>query len=141
MNEILRVTIPTEPIPKGRPKIAVIGGHARAYTPSKTRSAEGVVRLFCQQAYRDKSPSEKALNVTIIAVMPIPKSTPKKHIASMIDGSYPHVKRPDLDNILKLCLDSMNGLIFKDDSQICHLECYKCYGEMPRTEIIVKEWT
>ena len=73
--------------------------------------------------------------IKIIAVffMPIPKSLPVK------DREGWHSKKPDLDNLIKLCLDSMNGIVFKDDSQVCAIIAMKGYGDIPRTELTIME--
>jgi Holliday junction resolvase RusA-like endonuclease len=58
-----------------------------------------------------------------------PKSLPKK----VVD----HVKRPDLDNLCKAVLDALNGLCFKDDSQIVAMRLSKTYGP-PGVEIEIE---
>lgn len=47
--------------------------------------------------------------------------------------------RADIDNMLKALLDCMTGTIYKDDSQIVELHCYKKVDKQnPRTEITIK---
>ena len=48
-------------------------------------------------------------------------------------------KKPDLDNIAKAILDSLNGIAYKDDSQIVSLLISKKYSDRPRVEITLKE--
>lgn len=36
--------------------------------------------------------------------------------------------RPDLDNLIKFYLDAMQGIVYKDDSQIVSLNAQKVYG-------------
>jgi Holliday junction resolvase RusA-like endonuclease len=45
---------------------------------------------------------------------------------------------PDLDNIEKIILDSLNENIIKDDMNVCtlHMECY--YSDNPKCELIIK---
>lgn len=53
-----------------------------------------------------------------------------------------HTRKPDSDNVLKAVKDSLNGLAWRDDSQVCkvHLEKHEASGdEQPRTEIEIKE--
>jgi Holliday junction resolvase RusA-like endonuclease len=57
----------------------------------------------------------------------------------MIDGTIKPVKKPDLDNIAKICLDALNKLAFDDDSQIVALRVEKHYSEEPRVEIEITE--
>jgi len=45
----------------------------------------------------------------------------------MVAGELP-AKRPDHDNIVKLYMDAMNGLVLEDDSQIVSLYADKRYS-------------
>jgi Holliday junction resolvase RusA-like endonuclease len=63
--------------------------------------------------------------------MPIPKSTSKKRRKAMLEGKYPHVKRPDIDNLAKALLDALNKTIIEDDSQIYSLFAEKIYSDKP----------
>ncbi|WP_423739149.1 RusA family crossover junction endodeoxyribonuclease [Clostridium sporogenes] len=47
--------------------------------------------------------------------------------------------KPDVDNIAKVILDSLNGLAYKDDKQIVTCGISKWYGEDPRVEVILEE--
>ena len=44
-----------------------------------------------------------------------------------------------LDNIAKAILDSLNGIAYKDDSQIVSMVVSKKYSNRPRVEITLKE--
>ena len=37
----------------------------------------------------------------------------------MLNGRLFPTKKPDADNIIKVILDALNGLAYRDDSQIC----------------------
>ena len=41
-----------------------------------------------------------------------------------------HVCKPDTDNLAKFVLDALNGVYYKDDSQICLLSVHKKYGDI-----------
>ena len=41
----------------------------------------------------------------------------------------PYLKKPDSDNIAKAICDSLNGVAWKDDSQISDLIVHKYYDE------------
>ena len=47
-------------------------------------------------------------------------------------GSQPHLKRPDLDNLVKAVTDSLNGILYCDDCQFFRCEAIKRYSEDPR---------
>ena len=70
--------------------------------------------------------------------MPIPKSASKRNKEKMLSGELKHVKKPDIDNTTKMCLDCMNGIVYLDDKQIYKVTAEKQYGEKSRTEIVVR---
>jgi Holliday junction resolvase RusA-like endonuclease len=50
-----------------------------------------------------------------------------------------HLQKPDLDNLAKAVLDSLNGLAWVDDSQIYRLLVEKVWvDEQPRTVVTLK---
>lgn len=53
---------------------------------------------------------------------------------------YRPAKRGDLDNAIKVVLDSLNGILYEDDSQIVEIHALR-YDDKhkPRVEIEVKE--
>lgn len=48
-------------------------------------------------------------------------------------------RRRDIDNGIKLCLDSMTGIVYKDDSEIVCLEVWKDFSDNPRIEVEVTQ--
>lgn len=50
----------------------------------------------------------------------------------------PHIKKPDKDNIEKALLDSMEGIVFKNDCLVWDSHTKKLYVEHPMIEIIVQ---
>jgi Holliday junction resolvase RusA-like endonuclease len=47
-------------------------------------------------------------------------------------------KKPDRDNVEKAIKDSVKGIVWYDDSQVCDGVTRKMYGDQPRVEIIVE---
>lgn len=133
----MKFTIPGEAVGKGRPKFSTRNGFAHAYTPKKTADYEN----FVKECYKSASSeySENPLEVRIIAWCGIPKSTTKKNRALMLEGKTKPAKKPDLDNIIKIVLDSLNGIAYKDDSQIVSLIAQKFYAEEARVEVEIIE--
>ncbi|MGU8699088.1 RusA family crossover junction endodeoxyribonuclease [Clostridium perfringens] len=108
---------------KARPRIC--RGHA--FTPKDTVQYEKLVRdCYKKQDGRYLEGSIKAL---IIAYYKIPKSYSKKRVQAIRDGLEKPTKKPDADNIGKIILDSLNGIAYKDDSQIVELSIIKRYTE------------
>lgn len=129
----IEAIILVEPVPKGRPKITTFGGHARAYTPSKTRKAEDNIAMMIRQELMKEGPFDAGVPLTMTATFFVtkPTSARKRDI-------YP-VKRPDLDNYGKLLLDALNKYVFPDDSQLIDLHLHKRFGAPPRIEIKISE--
>jgi Holliday junction resolvase RusA-like endonuclease len=86
------------------------------------------------------APFDGPLDVSVFAIMPMPKSwTPKKK-QDALDGFLMPTSKPDLDNICKLVLDAANGILWHDDSQIVGLDLAKAYGEKPGYIISVEAY-
>lgn len=119
-----------EPVAKGRPRLAVVGGNARAYTPAKTRHAEASIRYLIRKQEPICLPRDTPLCVSIVFRCARPKSLPKRVLF--------HTKKPDLDNLLKTILDAgNNGLLWWDDAQIVSLSVRKEYT-VSSPEIVVQ---
>lgn len=135
---MIKITIPSSPIGKGRPKFSTFNGHAVAYTPQKTVNYENLVKLTYQQQCGDKPiPKEISLRADIVAYFPIPKSISKIRRKMMLAGDINPTKKPDLDNIAKSILDALNGIAYYDDSQIVAMGICKKYSDNPRVEVYI----
>ncbi|HAT4231235.1 TPA: RusA family crossover junction endodeoxyribonuclease [Clostridium perfringens] len=108
---------------KARPRIC--RGHA--FTPKDTVQYEKLVRECYKE--QDGRYIEGSIKVLIIAYYKIPKSYSKKRVQAIRDGLEKPTKKPDADNIAKIILDSLNGIAYKDDSQIVDLSVIKRYTE------------
>ena len=107
---------------KARPRFSHRSG--TVYTPGKTKSYERQIA----EAYKAQYgfPHEGAVMVTIEAVFPIPKSWTRAKKAEAAAGKLAPGK-PDIDNILKVVLDGLNGIAYKDDKQVTMTQCKKFY--------------
>lgn len=122
------ITIPGQPKAKGRPRFA----RGRAYTPRSTLDYEQRVGEAARQKIKD--PTGRDVQVDILAVYQIPKSWPKaRREAARVGDVLP--KKPDIDNVIKIVLDGLNGAAFVDDSQVHMVSAEKAYGDEPRVEI------
>lgn len=135
----IRYTIPGKPVPKQRPRIGKVGGHAIAFTPPKTRSEEGAVRMFASAAMGGEPPLEGPLEVDIFIYTSIPQSWSRKKQAAARSGATRPTGKPDIDNTVKLQLDSVNHIVWNDDSQIVNLTAKKFYSDQPRVEVEVRQ--
>ena len=123
---------------KGRPRFARMGGFVKTYTDAKTKSYEELVALSAQQAMGASEPLKTPLDAFIYISLPIPMSYSKKRKEACLNGLEKPTKKPDIDNVCKGILDSLNGIVYKDDTQIVSLHCTKVYGE-PFVEVLIKE--
>jgi Holliday junction resolvase RusA-like endonuclease len=126
----------TDPVAKARPRIAMRGGHAHAYTPAKTQQAEWRIRTaFCEK-YPDHEAWIGPISLAVTASLSMPASIPKKRRETALP-----VTRPDADNYLKTVLDALNGVAFKDDSQVVRVLFAKRYATdgPPAWDITVAE--
>ena len=126
------------PVGKQRPKFRKIGNFVQTYTPKKTVDFEEQVRKAAEKAMGGMEPLETPVALYCYIKLPIPQSYTKKRKERCEKGIEKPSKKPDLDNIVKAVQDSLNGIIYKDDSQIVALHSTKVYGAAG-IEILVKE--
>lgn len=132
------ITIPGDPIARPRQRVGVLHGHARTFTDTKhpVHAYKAAIRLAWQAS--GGSLCDGPMVVNIEAVFPRPKS---KVWMSKPMPSYPHTIKPDVDNVQKSILDALNGLAFRDDSQVFISTVTKRVAagdEQPRTVVEVK---
>ena len=130
-------TVPGEPCAKGRPRFSRQGQFVRTYTPAKTANYENLVVLEYQNA--GGKMHDGMISMTVKAFYPIPKSTSKKQRSRMVNGVVRPTKKPDTDNILKIVADALNGIAYKDDSQIVTSHIEKWYSDEPHMDVNIEE--
>lgn len=145
MTERIEFVVPAIPVPQPRVKATRRGAHAGVYTPTKTPSGKSngvaefkaLVKLCASQAYRG-SPLQGPLKVDCLFVFPRESS---KFWKSKPTPRYPHTVKPDRDNLDKAVLDSLKGILFVDDAQVCagELQKWRASGdEQPHVQITVQ---
>jgi Holliday junction resolvase RusA-like endonuclease len=50
------------------------------------------------------------------------------------------VKKPDADNIAKIICDALNGIAYRDDTQIISLKVLKIYDKGSGVQVKIKEF-
>lgn len=123
---------------KGRPRFAKYGNFVKAYTPADTISYENLIKLQFRISCGDWY-SELPLKMKITAIHGIVKSATKKGKAKMLSGELKPTKKPDADNIVKIICDALNGIAYKDDTQVVELEMSKIYGEQEKVIVEIQE--
>lgn len=131
----VKFTVPGKPQPKQRPRFTKSG---MTYTPRETVAYEMAVR----KAYMDCGGTkfDGAVSAIIGCYFEIPESyTKKRRAACEINEERPTGKNlGDCDNLAKSVLDSLNGIAFKDDSQVVDLDVSKLWGSPARVEVILR---
>lgn len=126
-----------EPIAKGRPRFSRRGSFIHTYTPEKTKDYESLVQqnytAQCNGEYAGDSP----MIINIDAYFPIPKSVSKIKRQKMISNEIKKTSRPDVDNVGKSICDALNGLAWKDDSQIVEATIRKFYSDAPHVVVTI----
>ena len=123
-------------IGKGRPRFTKWGG---TYTPDRTRNYETMIGLKFKEKYK-LEPSEKPIKALLTFIFEPPKSLSKKKREELLLFKY-YTKKPDIDNTIKAIFDGLNGIVYKDDSQICDLQTQKIYGNKNIIYIELEEIT
>lgn len=137
MSEI-KIIIEGEPVPQGRPRATRIGKMVRMYDPPKSRKYKQDVAWQTKSQFKGK-PLEGALKVHVDIYRQIPKSTSVIRTKRKENKEIRPIVRPDLDNYLKSVFDGLDGITWKDDSQIVSLSSEKYYSTNPRVEIKIQE--
>jgi Holliday junction resolvase RusA-like endonuclease len=134
----IRFTVMGKPQGKGRPRFTMTG---HAYTPERTREYEELVRRSYLKSARDQHFSNRAVMVEILAFFPIPKRANKQDRSMMEAGELFPTSKPDCDNIIKIVCDALNGIAYRDDSQVVAVTCQKRYGVEPAVHVVVTDWS
>lgn len=139
---MINFIIEGQPQGKGRARVTVRNGYARAYTPEKTAIYENYIKICGVTAkeeqgniFFDKVP----LKVDLRAFYSIPASWSNKKSRQAELGEIKPTIKPDGDNIAKTVLDALNGILYTDDSQVTRLTVSKKYSKQPRVEVEIKE--
>ena len=135
---IYEFEVPGKIIGKGRPRLNSYTGVV--YTPTRTKDYESLVEQYFLLKYPRFKALEGRIKINIIAYFSIPKATKKSDINEMLDNTISPTKKPDIDNIVKVVLDSMNKFAFKDDNQITKLEVEKRYSLEDKIYIKIEEY-
>lgn len=135
---IYEFEVPGKIIGKGRPRLNSYTGVV--YTPTRTKDYESLVEQYFLLKYPRFKVLEGRIKVSIIAYFSIPKTTKKADINEMLENNISPTKKPDIDNIVKAILDSMNKFAFKDDNQITKLEVEKKYAIEDKVYVKIEEY-
>ena len=138
MSDSIKIIVDGKPRGKDRPRFARKGKYICTYNSKQTQEYQSKVKIKAIEQCNsiiDKNYSGK-LKVLIKAFFKPNKSISKKQYKLLI--GQPYLKKPDIDNIAKIILDSLNNVAYKDDNQVYDLKVYKYYDEKERVEIYLE---
>lgn len=130
MNKTLTIILFGEPVANARHRMTRTG---ISYTEPKTASERNRLK---EAAERQMIAAGIAmftgpLDVKHRVERPMLKSFSKKKYAAALSRELLPTSRPDFDNYAKM-VDALNGIVWKDDAQICHYEMWKVFSEQPK---------
>jgi len=109
------------PAPQGSARGFVVDGNVHITSANRGLAAWRRLVSDVAQHHAPSSLWEGPLAVTLAFRVPGPKRAPK------LRRTWPE-RRPDLDKLCRACLDSLTGIVWRDDSQVVRLEAEKDYG-------------
>lgn len=106
------------PTPQGSSRAFVVGG--RAVITSANPNLKDWRHLIADASQEQAMMIEGPIKLGVGFVLPRPKSLPKRQMW--------HIKRPDLDKLIRAVCDALTGIMWHDDSQVVTIEATKSYA-------------
>ena len=131
-NDVIEFTILGKPMGKQRARSTSFG---KMYTPAPTVQYENLIKMTYGELKRDMI-QEGSIHLSIEVLMPIPTSWSKKKQDNSIGRMC--TTKPDVDNIAKIVMDALNGIAWRDDSQVTVLLVTKRYSEQPKLKVRIE---
>lgn len=110
------------------------------YPDPATEASEKVLAEAAGLFMRGRDPIEGPVALLVHAFRAIPVSYSKTDRAKALAGALLPTPRPDGDNHLKIVKDALNGIVWRDDSQVCDARVIKRYSDIPAIRIEVREF-
>lgn len=128
MSDPVTIVVAGDPVSKGRPRFAMVGGYPRTFTPAKTRNQEGYVKLLAAQEMSGREPMSGPVELVLRVLVAVPQSWSQVKRRAAGEGLIRPTGRPDLDNVMKLVTDACNGVVYADDARIVRVVAEKRYA-------------
>ena len=134
----MHIIIPGKPFGKQRSRSTRAGHH---YTPGATIAYESLVRLAGQAAMSEAHarPLEGPVRLRIVAQSTPAASWSRKKRQEALAGAIMPTGKPDLSNCVKAIEDGLNGVCYRDDSQVCVIVARKQYGDIAQVDVEVSQ--
>lgn len=140
MKKTITIRYNEQPVPRQSHRTSFRGGGVKTFDPQSKKLIELRALTWCQlEDSHVPWPKDTPVAVAIECYFPIPKSWPVARETMANQGLEPHINVPDVDNMAKLYMDAIKGIVFEDDSQVIGLLVAKGYQEKPAV-IITCMW-
>ncbi len=143
MTFVAEFTIPGDPIgqPRHRSRIAKKADGSQFianYDPSNAVKRKRLIGLLGAKAMLGESPFAGPVACTVEFWFSVPISKRRKR--TPVEAGW-HTSKPDIDNALKLIFDSLSGIVYDDDTQVCSVVCHKrtCHQD-DEGKTVVRFW-
>ena len=133
----MKIIIPGIPVPQARMKRSSRGGFVRMYDP---KAKEKSIIKYGLTVYKSNDVVDFP-RISFLFHMPIPASIPKKERLIYESGMLKHDKKPDADNLVKLYLDCLDGIVIQGDQKVSMGPSIKVYHPEPKTIIWLTQTT
>jgi Holliday junction resolvase RusA-like endonuclease len=107
------------------------------FTPAKTVSYENLVKHAAFEAMKGEPLLEGPVRVIVHMACQIPASWSIKKKVDATSHRLRPTTKPDMDNVIKAIFDAINGVVWKDDVQVCDASIRKFYSESPCVRVWV----
>lgn len=133
-----RLTVYGVPEPKGSTRAfprKTAGGKVRAVTTSSNPNLKGWESLVREEAARVARERgvffRGAVSVSMEFYLVRPRSVTRRRRPDP-------TAKPDLDKLIRGCLDPLSGVLFVDDAQVCAIAARKSYAENGSARAVIK---
>lgn len=131
------IFLPGEPIAKARHRWSLRGRKPVTYDPQKAENVK--MKFVAANLFRSQgllNPLEGPIKAKVVCLYPKPKIAALKTLKTL----FWKVTRKDCDNLAKAYGDILNGIAYKDDSQITSLFARKVFHDKEKSgvEIIIQ---
>lgn len=138
--------VPGKPQGKARARtVRMPNGFTRSFTPDKTVLYENLIKSCFMEAesrhgskFSLEAGTPVEMELTACFKPPVSQSLKKQRM--MLLNEIQPLKKPDMDNIVKVVADALNGLAYHDDTQICVLTARKTYQSVEGLQVLIREY-
>ena len=140
----MKIVLPGIPVSQARMKHARRGNFVTTYDPKAAEKKDIRESLQDHVAHLQNNFTLDAFKnprVSFVFHMPIPSGVRKRDLKLYQSGLLKHDKKPDVDNLVKLYLDCLDGIVLQGDQKVSLGPCVKVYHPEPKTFVYINETT